>query len=461
MPSAPLVRLALLLAVCTPTAALLPADTQSRPQQPLASPSATSPLPARRPILLAAARKPAVSSTGLMLLCCVLAFATDSNGAMAQSFYANHFVARGVSTSAIGLMLGLSNGAGLLGVAPLAPRLIRRFGAAWTMLCSALTYAACRFAMAALAPVRAPRVLICCAALSLTVQAFADALCDIAASTTILTSVPQKERTQAQGTFLALRSLGSLIAPPLGGWLYLVGGFALPFVAFGALLVVACLPVMRLILLSPPPTAPESAPADDRSILGVPSVRRILLTMTIVAACMTLPVAYFSPFLKHEHLMHEGQIGLAMMGAVSVFTLSSVGAATLEKRLGGVTMLALGCGLTALGFFLASALPPFSLLPRRLLVTLLGMCIYHAGIGLVFAAASPLCVQLAEHAGFGAEAAAAQTTSLWVLAFGIAGSAAPPVGGLVAQLAGFRWANALAGGLPLLATLPLIGMRSA
>ena len=60
----------------------------------------------------------------------------------------------------------------------------------------------------------------------------------------------------ATGTFLALRSLGSLIAPPLGGWLYLVGGFALPFVAFGALLVVACLPVMRLILLSPPPTLP-------------------------------------------------------------------------------------------------------------------------------------------------------------------------------------------------------------
>jgi len=70
------------------------------------------------------------------------------------------------------------------------------------------------------------------------------ALCDIAASTTVLVSVPEAERTKAQGTFMAVRSLGGLVAPPLGGWLYLHGGFALPFLAFGAALVLACIPLL-------------------------------------------------------------------------------------------------------------------------------------------------------------------------------------------------------------------------
>jgi len=122
-----------------------------------------------------AATTPLRQHQGLIVLCCILAFATDSNGAMLGAFFAGHLVDRGVSTTAIGTAIGVSSGVGLLGVAPLAPRVIHRLGAPRTMLCSALVYAACRFAMAALAPLRHPKRLITLTMLALTVQACADA----------------------------------------------------------------------------------------------------------------------------------------------------------------------------------------------------------------------------------------------------------------------------------------------
>ena len=397
--------------------------------------------------------------TGLILLCCLLAFATDSNNAMSGSFFATHFVERGVSTASLGLVLGVSSGAGLLMAAPMTPRLIRGFGATRTMLCSALVYAACRFGLASLHAVRDPRQLVVGATLALTVQAFADATCDVAASTTVLTSVRKEERTQAQGSFLALRSLGSLIAPPLGGWLYVTGGFALPFVFFGALLVLACLPVLRAVLGAPPSTPEVPKAQDTRSILRLWRVRRVMICMTAMAACLPFPASYWSPFLKAPpYGLDEAAIGVAMMLATVLFTGASVGSGALERAVGGVSMLALGTSLASIGFFLTSSLWPFTMLPQRVVVPVVGMCILYGAIGLVFAAASPLCVKLAEHEGMSAEAAASQVTSLWILAFAIAGSAAPPLGGWVAQRAGPRAAQTVAGGLALLATAPLLGL---
>lgn len=413
-----------------------------------------------RPSLVSA--KPMTKSfrpTGLILLCCLLAFATDSNNAMSGSFFATHFVERGVSTANLGLALGVSSGLGLLAAAPLTPSLIRRFGATKTMLCSALVYAGCRFALAALHGVSNPRVLTVLATMALTVQAAADAACDTSASTTVLVSVAKEERTQAQGTFLALRSLGSLVAPPLGGWLYVTGGFSLPFVAFGTLLLLACLPVLRAVLRAPPIQAEAPKEADGQSVLGLWRVRRVMISMTAVAACLPFPAAYWAPFLKAPpYGLDEARIGLAMMLATVLFTGASVASGPLEKAVGGVVMLGLGTTLGALGFFLTSSVWPFVLLPARVGVPVVGMCVLYGAIGLVFAAASPLCVKLAEDEGMSSEAAASQVTSLWIMAFALAGSAAPPLGGWVAQRAGPRAAQAVAGGLALLATMPLLGL---
>ena len=348
-------------------------------------------------------------------MCCLLAFATDSNNAMSGSFFATHFAERGVYSTALGLTLGVSSGVGLLVAAPSTPLLIKRFGATRTMLCSALGYALCRFGLAALASVQSAQRLVIMTGLVLTAQALADASCDVAASTTVLLSVSPQQRTQAQGRFLALRSLGSLLAPPLGGWLYLKGGFALPFLTFGVLLVAACLPVVRAVLLAPPPdgaAAPTTAGA-TRSILHLWRVRRAVACMIGMAACLPFPAAYWAPFLKAApYGLDEARIGLAMMLATVLFTGASVASGALQRALGGARLLGLGTVLTSIGCLLTSSVWPFTRLPRTVAVPVLGMCVVYAAIGLVFAAASPLCVELAEREGVPAEAAAAQVTSL-------------------------------------------------
>jgi hypothetical protein len=141
-----------------------------------------------------------------------------------------------------------------------------------------------------------------------------------------------------------------------------------------------------------------------------------------------------------------------------LFTAASALSGLLERAVGGVAMLGLGSGLAAVGFFITSSLWPFTLLPQSVPVAVLGMCVLYGAIGLVFAAASPLCVKLAEHEGMSAEDAASQVTALWILAFAIAGSAAPPLGGFVAQRAGPRVAQAVAGSLAVLAMAPLVGV---
>ena len=125
-----------------------------------------------------------------------------------------------------------------------------------------------------------------------------------------------QERTEAQGTFLALRSLGGLVAPPLGGWLYMRGGFALPFVAFAAFLVAACLPVLSSVLRAPPAASEPAKATDTRSILRVPHVRRLLLTMTTMAACMSFPAAFWAPYLKGPPFgLNEARIGFVTITA--------------------------------------------------------------------------------------------------------------------------------------------------
>ncbi|KAL1507741.1 hypothetical protein AB1Y20_007353 [Prymnesium parvum] len=341
-----------------------------------------------------------------------------------------------------------------------APQAIRRFSAARAMLYAALGYASCRILMATLALVHDPRRLALYTTLILAVQSFADATCDVAASTTVLLSVPREERTQAQGTFLALRSIGSLVAPPIGGWLFVKGGFALPFLSFGFMLFIACLPVARVVLAAPGVRAStqDEDGSGDSFILQVPAVRRTFVTMTTLAACMSLPTSYWSPYLNSPpFLLDEARIGVITMIATVCFTISSIMAGSIEKLLGGKAMLSIGCCIAALGSCFISPVYPFCLLPCTISVAAISMCVKFAGIGLVFAAASPLCVRLAEQAGFEEEKATVQTTSLWVLAFAIAGTAAPPIGGWLADRLGARWTNFICGSFALLATAPLLG----
>eukprot|EP00966_Prymnesium_polylepis_P280781 6487632-Prymnesium_polylepis.1 len=179
-----------------------------------------------------------------------------------------------------------------------------------------------------------------------------------------------------------------------------------------------------------------------------------------MAACMVFPASFLATLLKAApYGLNEAQIGLISMGATLTFTLSAAVAGSLDAQFGGAGLLVLGDCLAALGYFVNSALPPFCLLPQTLLCFMLGMYLVFAGVGVVLAAATPLCTKLAESAGHSEEAAAAQTTSMYVFGFSLAGMLAPPLGGVLAQSAGPRWANAAAGGLALCAVLPLLGMH--
>ena len=269
---------------------LLPADLESK--EPIASSSAAASVAiiTKEPKLAT----PAVPDESVVIAgVSALAFLAELNNGMFVSFLVGDFLGRGVTQESVGVLFGLS-AIGVLVVGPFGPRVISALGGApATMRLAALALAASSFGLAGLSLVSDPFTLLVSAAVFFALKSVASVLSELGGGTTVMCAVPEARRTAANGQFMAAKNLGGLLAPVFGGSFYSLGGFALPFIAGGFILLVGVLIVSKTIASIPQYGASDSAAESSHaSILSVTEVRLALAAFSFGGALLFFPLSY-------------------------------------------------------------------------------------------------------------------------------------------------------------------------
>ena len=106
--------------------------------------------------------------------------------------------------------------------------------------------------------------------------------------------------------------LGYAAGPPMGGALYELGGFQLPFLVIGSILL-GVLPIL-CIIIKPTDCEKDQIPLKIiRNVLGNFVVICLVLSTIIGLASMTLLTPIFSPFLNKQFSLTVYQIGLVSL----------------------------------------------------------------------------------------------------------------------------------------------------
>jgi predicted MFS family arabinose efflux permease len=198
------------------------------------------------------------------------------------------------------------------------------------------------------------------------------------------THAPEK-RGAALGAALGATGIGTLLGPPLGGWLFQLGGARLPFLVAAALALLGALACGALIRPRPYPRSDTST----REVLRTPGIGAALLVTAAGAAI----IAALEPILP---LRMASELGASppLVGAIfGAATLASTVAFPLAGQLGARwparSVIGAGALLAAIGLLVLAPPPTIPLCAA-------GLCTVAVGNALILAPTSAVMSRVAE-----------------------------------------------------------------
>lgn len=277
------------------------------------------------------------------------------------------------------------------------------------------------------------------------VQGAADAITWVVGFALIADLYGPAERGRAMGLVMAGTSLGLLAGPPIGGWLYELGGLRLPFLIVTGLAILAAIGVAALPAAPPHAGGPAASMA---RVLTVPAVG----TCALVALAGSGMIAMLEPVLP-LHLgarfgFGPGQVGLLFGIAAAAATVMHPVWGRLSDRWGGRGPMLAGLLLTALAvglFPLGSSLGTFGSL----------MVLAWVSLGLVVTPSLSFMAEAAARAGLPAYGA---VYGLYNVAWGAGLLLGPSLGGYLYEVGGLTLVS-LTGAPTLLAVTVLLARR--
>ena len=292
----------------------------------------------------------------------------------------------------------------------------------------------------------------------------------------------------------AVAGVGYMVGPPIGGGLYAVGGFRLPFVVMGLGLVV-CLPLLPFAL-------PASAPGDEdehaevaggggtaaeaigessssplpgfvqhpelsfMAVARLPAVMNASLVTLLAGLAFGFIGPTLAPHLRDTLHASERAIGGLFGLAAGAYALASPGAGALADAYGPKRILAIGiAGLSVSYIFLGPSpllgahasgevATPGAWALQCISLTLLGLA-----AALAFIPCMP-AMEVAVLARFGDSPASGETVAALYNGIYCAGEALGPLAGAaMTGLIGFKWASTLVAGILMSYCLALAGVE--
>jgi len=250
------------------------------------------------------------------------------------------------------------------------------------------------------------------------------------------------------GWMETMLGLGTTLGPVLGGLLYQLGGFYLPFLALGGLLVLCGL--LGLCIL-PPSEGGEEDPDDGedgeeeahdlkyRTLLGVPSVlvASLVLVLTGVASEWYQPT--LEPYLREQFDLTPFQASLFFMIDGATYALATpVWGLLLDKGVNSFTTLLLGSIVISVSYLGLGPCPPLA-------PSITQVCVASAlhGIGMSANFIATLTAMLSaggkRAAGGETEQLRGMITSIWVTSESVGGFLGATGGAAAYDSVGWTW----------------------
>ena len=254
-------------------------------------------------------------------------------------------------------------------------------------------------------------------------QGAADAMTWVVGFALIADLYGESERGRAMGLAMAGSTLGVIIGPTLGGWLYEIGGMRLPF------FVVACLAALDLVVFAivTPRTKATGTTGSMRDVLSVRPLAMCALVVIAGAATITM----LEPVIP---LLFESRFGLGPGAIGTLFGLAALSSGAMQPFYGHLSDRWGGRRLMLAGLLGSAVMLPFLNLATGFGSAALVMMPLWMVFGMILTPSLAYFAQVASEAGIEAYGV---VYGVYNVAWAVGLMCGPAIGGFLFERIGF------------------------
>ena len=233
-----------------------------------------------------------------------------------------------------------------------------------------------------------------------------------------------EERGRVMGYVMSGTSVGIMIGPPLGGWLYQAGGMALPFECVAAL-ALAC--AIGFMFIRPNAVARHETPPSIWSIVRVPRVAACTAAVVVTGATVAMLEPILALFFSRNLGLSPARVGATFGVAAIALTVMPFVYGPMADRWGGRPLTLIGLAATAVWM-------PFLTLASSFPTAVVLILVQWLAIALVV---TPSLAYMAEVTAFAGGDAYGAGYGLYNTAWAIGLLGGPSLGGWLFERLGF------------------------
>ncbi|XP_045590439.1 MFS-type transporter SLC18B1 [Procambarus clarkii] len=237
--------------------------------------------------------------------------------------------------------------------------------------------------------------------------------------------------------------LGLIIGPTVGGALYELGGYTLPFVSLGGLLLGAAVMTSCLLPSTGADAAPEALGSRGQFLaaLKLPSIVLMCLALLSSSISIGFMQATLEPHLRVLHLS-PFKVGLMFVVSGSMYALTAPCWGSLcDKVIPPRIITTLGTVMVVIAFTFVGPMP-FLPLETTLPLCIGALVVHGIGFGAVLVSTFSGCHRDVIANGFPDDLGTYGLVSgIWTSTFALGCFIGPSVGGVLMDLVGFKWAS--------------------
>jgi len=252
--------------------------------------------------------------------------------------------------------------------------------------------------------------------------------------------------------------VGMIVGPTAGGALYQVGGYILPFVVLGGLLIIQALISLKTlpVLSKPSRGSPQNSGYGICKALSIPSVAIVTFAVfsgsIAVGALQTTLERHLSQF-----DLNPMQVGIFFMIYGIAYAVPNPLWGWIADKYSPKLVIIVGSALLCIGHLLIGPLPGLGLRPSYRLCVV-AVIVAGVGLGAQLVATFSEAQKSAVAKGFPDDISTYSTiSSIWTSSFALGAFVGPTAAGALYEVIGFSWAMVFTGGWSFLVFLLMTG----
>ena len=382
----------------------------------------------------------AVNIVNLVLISCSVLFAGISLSLLAP-FYPSEALSKGVSVTESGLVLGSLFITTII-VTPIFGKYIEIIGCRKFLIVGSFLIGLGNFLFGFIGQVEDKTIFFILSIVIRVITAIGESAVAPASIPLVSKQVSKENQGKAIAVSEACFGIGTMFGPTLGGALYDLYGFPMPFWVSGSMMLIVTL--VSMFYLKDVESVVDDARVQRKvswmEIVRTPGVLISAFSLTFAGTGWSWYSASLEPFLYAEYGLTSAQTGLVFMAfGLSYTVFTPVFGVFNDRGLDGLLTILIGNTLISLGFTFLGPVPAFNFLGGNLWLTVLSIVVQGVGSAATFLATLLYMIRSTMDAGLPqSEQVKSMVSSIWVLADCAGGVLGSAVGSIAFDMLGFQ-----------------------